>query len=96
VLLKTTILPPKQAVVVLKRARLLERLSAGRSRRVTLLEAPAGMVECVASPLSLHETMRKDHAADRSPPECIARWDSDIRSIPYEENSSHGETEGVW
>ena len=41
-LLKTKILPPKQAVVVLKRARLLERLSAGRSRRVTLLEAPAG------------------------------------------------------
>ncbi len=41
-LLKTKILPPIQTVVVLKRARLLERLSAGRSRRVTLLEAPAG------------------------------------------------------
>ena len=42
VLLKTKISPPKQGVVVLKRARLLERLCAGRSRRVTLLEAPAG------------------------------------------------------
>ena len=41
-LLKTKISPPKQGVVVLKRTRLLERLSAGRSRRVTLLEAPAG------------------------------------------------------
>ena len=41
-LLKTKISPPKQGVVVLRRPRLLERLSAGRSRRVTLLEAPAG------------------------------------------------------
>lgn len=42
VLLKAKISPPKQGVVILRRARLLERLTAGRSRRVTLLEAPAG------------------------------------------------------
>lgn len=42
VFLKTKISAPRQAVVVLRRPRLLERLSAGRSRRVTLLEAPAG------------------------------------------------------
>lgn len=41
-LLKAKISPPKQGVVILRRARLLERLTAGRSRRVTLLEAPAG------------------------------------------------------
>ena len=41
-LLKTKISPPKQGVVILRRARLLERLAAGRARRVTLLEAPAG------------------------------------------------------
>ena len=41
-LLKTKISPPTQGVVVLRRARLLERLSAGRLRRITLLEAPAG------------------------------------------------------
>jgi LuxR family maltose regulon positive regulatory protein len=41
-LLKTKISPPRQGVVILKRPRLLERLAAGRARRVTLLEAPAG------------------------------------------------------
>lgn len=41
-LLKAKISPPKQGVVILRRARLLERLMAGRSRKVTLLEAPAG------------------------------------------------------
>jgi LuxR family maltose regulon positive regulatory protein len=42
VLLKTKISPPKQGVVILRRGRLLERLAAGRARKVTLLEAPAG------------------------------------------------------
>lgn len=41
-LLKTKISPPKQGVVLLRRVRLLDRLTAGRSRKVTLLEAPAG------------------------------------------------------
>ena len=41
-LLKSKIAPPRQRVVMLRRERLLERLSAGRSQEVTLLEAPAG------------------------------------------------------
>jgi LuxR family maltose regulon positive regulatory protein len=41
-LLKAKISPPTQGVVILRRARLVERLMAGRSRKVTLLEAPAG------------------------------------------------------
>lgn len=41
-LLRAKISPPKQGVVILRRARLLERLMAGRTRKVTLLEAPAG------------------------------------------------------
>ena len=41
-LLRAKISPPKQGVVILRRARLLERLMAGRARKVTLLEAPAG------------------------------------------------------
>jgi len=41
-LLKAKILPPKQLVAMQTRHRLIDQLTAGRTRKLTLLEAPAG------------------------------------------------------
>ena len=41
-LLRGKILPPKQLVAMHSRARLIDRLAAGRARKLTLIDAPAG------------------------------------------------------